>query len=129
MIPKTIFDNISNFEFYPERQKICGRMWSGSAISIVDDIKFNLQLWYHGDYKETEESLIKRLALKSMVHPTLPFDLYWSAVWDENQLWSHPVGWFSDRELEKQIPRANPNFDSRLFEEKKMVSLGFVRVI
>jgi len=125
MVPKAIKENIQDFIFHPDRLKASGRMWGGSATSIVNGHTIALHLWYHGRMKETAESLKEHLTMLTVNDKSA----YWNCLWDDEELFCHPTGWFSDDILEECIPACNPNFEPRMLPKEDLRELGFIKLI
>lgn len=124
MIPAALRDKIEGFVFNAGREKVSGRMWAGTAVIRLGVNTLYLQLWHHGANEEKAENLVKHLTVRSFDG----YDAYWHCLISENAIWFHEIGWFNDRDLEKQITGGNPNFYERTLKYNNYAELGFVRI-
>lgn len=127
MIPEQLIGKIQNFNYNPDRPKVSGRMWGGSAEIIHDNLQIELQLWYHGGDEETADSLKPQLTIKFVNGK----DAYWHCLISKDAIWFHERGWFHDEKLREQITEAikpNPHFNERKYPADKLLELGFIKV-
>lgn len=133
-IPERLLPLVENFEFYPDREKVSGRMYGGEAIAILGDYEFHLKLWHHGSDNETKESLLPHLCIKSLIDKYGQyFDSYWHFLWSDSEAWLHPSGWFNDSPvksaLQSQFGEWFPNSNApQKFDSSKFAELGFIRI-
>ena len=91
---------------YPDRHKAQGQMWDGKCRMKLNDTEFVFQLWHHGSYDETVESLLPHFSLKGIVSKKCGYDTYWHARIVDGGILVHKTGWFRDQELREKIQTA-----------------------
>lgn len=138
MLMNNIIENVKDFEFYPDRAKVSGRMYGGRATAEINGIIFHLELWYHGGDNETKESLIDKLSIKAITIGDQFYDIGWYCIITQNELWLNKDGWFGfepeQEELQKfahnQMGTTNHNFPQNVVvDSAAAIERGFVRIL
>lgn len=116
---------MTNIKIHPDREKVSGRMWGGSAEANINGVKIGLQMWHHGGDNETVESLKEHFYIKFVNGK----DASWHTVIREDGLWFHEEGWFgfNREDFIKQV--FGDNDWNRIPIIEDLTTVGFINFI
>lgn len=122
---------VEPLKVWPDRCKVNGRMWGGSAVLELNGDKYDLGLWYHGSSSETVESLTPHFNLRGIISDKMDYDSGWCTVVTPCGILYHPTGWFRDRTLHARVGDHNNNFPERvsLAEVQRLLSVGLTWLV
>jgi hypothetical protein len=127
---------VIKFDYYPDRGKVSGRMWGGSAELKLDDTIYYLKLWWHGPEDDPGKEKIKeQLSINGIEYNGKYYDIYWHTWISDEGIFLQPEGWFYNRELREKIEKELPYRTNYNFEYNKqtpcdaLCKLGFIEIL
>lgn len=98
---------VDELHYYPDREKVSGRMWGGNITLKKDGIEYHFKMWHHGGYSMTPDEALSEMDLEGVRTKDGEYhDAYWTTIQGKDgslYLHSKKNGWFGDRSLEGKL--------------------------